>query len=112
MKIDGILLAGMQSLGEIDEDRAVIAFVLQFRRAEQDLIDVQRRVQVELNARVVLQHLEADDDFSAQILLLRIDANIQVVKEQIVVRSILPVLAAQDIEARRLARRSRCLGKK
>ena len=54
-------------------------------------------MQVELDARVVLEHLEADGVLAAEEFLLRVDANIEVVEEQIVIGAIGSVLAAQDI---------------
>ena len=91
----------MQRLGKVDEDGVELALVLQRRRAEQDLVDVQVGVQIELDARVVLQHLEANRVLAAEELLLRIDADVEVVGEQVVVGAIAPVLAAQDVRARR-----------
>ena len=75
--------------------------------AEQDLVDVEVGVEIELNARVVLQHLEADRVLAADRLLLRIDADVEVVVQQIVVGAISAVFAAQDVGARR-----RFLGRK
>ena len=45
----------LQRLGKVDEDRVELALVLQRRRAEQDLVDVEVGVEVELDARVVLR---------------------------------------------------------
>ena len=73
--------------------------------AEQNLVDVQVGVQIELDARVVLEHLEADRVLAADRLLVRIDADVEVVEEQIVVRAIAAVLAAQDVGARRWVQR-------
>ncbi len=69
-------------------------------------------MQVELNARAVLEHLEADGDLSADELLLRVDADIQMIEEQIVVGAIRAVLAAQDVGMSGSGRLSRRLGRK
>ena len=66
-------------------------------------------VEIELDARVVLQHPEADRVLAADELFLRIDAHIEVVGEQVIVRAIAAVLAAQDIGARDRPRRLRAL---
>src|SRR5271156_2108438 len=58
-------------------------------------------VQVELDARVVLEYLEANGIFSPDELLLWIDAHIQMVEEQIVVGAILAVSSAQNVSPRR-----------
>jgi hypothetical protein len=54
-------------------------------------------VQIELDAPAVLQHLEADGVLPLEELLLRIDANIEVVKQQIVIGAIGSVGTAQNV---------------
>ena len=56
-----------------------------------------------------LQHLEADRVLAADRLLLRIDADVEVVVEQVVVRAVAAVFAAQDVRARRRGRCLRCV---
>ncbi len=56
--------------------------------AEQDLVDLQVGVEVELDAGVVLEHLEADRVLAADALLVRIDADVEVVGQQVVVGAI------------------------
>ena len=80
---------------------------LSVARPEHDLVDVQVGVQIELNARVVLQHPEADAVLAGDELLLGIDADVEVIGEQIVVGAIPPVFAAQDVGARRWPQRRR-----
>jgi hypothetical protein len=65
-----------------------------------DFINLQIVVEVELNPRVVFEHAEADRVLAADKLLLRIDANIKMVKKQIVVGPVPPVLPAQDVGVR------------
>ena len=52
-------------------------------------------VEVQANARVVGQHLESDAVLAADGLLVRIDANGQRVVEQVIVRTVTVVSAAQ-----------------
>jgi hypothetical protein len=71
-------------------------------------------MQVKLNPRVVLEHLEANRILPADEFLLGIDADIQMIEKQIVVGPILTVRAAQDVSTRRPDRnlrrlRRRCL---
>ena len=58
-------------------------------------------MQVELDARAVLKHPEADGVLAAEELLVGIDADIEVVVEQIVVGAIRPLAAAQNVVASR-----------
>src|ERR1019366_10235177 len=76
-------------------------------RAEENLVDATRFMQVELDARAVLEHLEADGVLAADELLLGIDADVEMVEEQVVVGAIRPVLAAQDVGVRGGLRRAR-----
>src|SRR5580693_10230519 len=66
-------------------------------------------MKVELDARTVLKHFEANGILPADGLLLRINANIQVVRKQIIVDAVWTVGAAQNVRARRSGwRRRRC----
>jgi hypothetical protein len=47
-----------------------------------------------------MQHLEADRVFASDELIVGIDTNIQVIKQQVVIRSITPIFAAQGLRAR------------
>ena len=60
VEIDAVSLAGAERFGEVHEDGAGIALVLERDRAQEDLVDVQGGMQVELDAGGVLQHFEAD----------------------------------------------------
>src|SRR5262245_65457803 len=64
-------------------------------------------MQVELDAVVVLEHLEANGVLAAEGLLFRIDAHVEVVVEQIVVGAMPAILAAQEVRLRRGGRRLR-----
>ena len=101
VEIDAVGAAGAQGFRKVHENSAGIALVFQGGVAEQNLIDVEGGVQIELDARGVLQHPEADGDLAAEEFLFRVDANVQVVEEQIVVGAIRSVGAAQDIGAGR-----------
>ena|ERR1700691_3602360 len=92
----------MERLREIDEDCAGIALVLEWPAAEEDLVDVKRVDQVELDPRVILEHFEPDRVLPADELFLRIDANVEVVEQQVVVGAIWPVSTAQDVSSGRL----------
>ncbi len=54
-------------------------------------------MQIELDARAVLEHLEADGVLAADEFLFGIDANVEMVEEQIVVGAVGTVRAAQDV---------------
>src|SRR6266550_1992799 len=95
IEVNRILASGAQRLREIDEHRVELARVLQRGIPEQDFIDLQIRVQIHLDARVVLQHPEADGVLAADELPRGIDADVEVIGEQVVVGAVLPVLAAQ-----------------
>ena len=102
IEIDGIRCARLQSVSgkstnTAPESRSYFSGAV----AQQNFVDVQCRVQIELNSRRIRQHLEADRILPAEILLLRIDANIQVIRKQIVVSPISAILAAQKIRMRR-----------
>ena len=60
-------------------------------------------MQIQLDAPAVPEHPETDGVFALKELLLRVDANIQVVKQQVVIGPIGPIGAAQDIAPRRPA---------
>ena len=55
------------------------------------------RDQIQLNSLSVLQHLEADQILSTEILLLRIDAHVEVVIKQVVVGAIRAIGSAKNI---------------
>ena len=82
VEVDRVLAARLQRLGEIDPDRVQLALVAKRRVAEQNPVDRQVCVEVELNPRVVLQHLEANRVLAADDLLHRIDADVQVVESR------------------------------
>ena len=70
-----------------------------------DLLDGEVREQLQLDARVVLEHLEADGVLAADPLLLGIDPDVEVVIQQVVVGAIAAVFAAQNVGACRRAQR-------
>ena len=94
VEIDRVDPAGVEGLREINEDGAEFALVLQLCRAKEDLVDVERLLEVELDARVVLEHLEADSVLPADEFLVGVDADIEMVEEQIVVGAIWAVRSA------------------
>src|SRR5258705_375661 len=57
-------------------------------------------VKIELDPRVVLEHLEPDRVHPSDKLLLRIDADIEIVVEQIIVGAIAAILATQEVGVR------------
>jgi hypothetical protein len=66
-------------------------------RAHHNPIDVEVGVELELDPRVVLQHLETDGVFAGDRPLPRIDPHVEVVIHEIVVRAIAAVVAAQNV---------------
>ena len=54
-----------------------------------------------MNPLPILQHLESNRILPTDILLLRINPNIQVIRNQIIVRPILPISPPQQIQPRR-----------
>ena len=109
VEVDGVGLSSVQRLRKVDKHRAGIPGVDQFFLAQHDLLDHQNLAEIELNARAVGQHLEAHGIHAGNGLAYRIDANIEVVVEQIVVRSVRPVGPAQDFDACRRHRGWSCL---
>src|SRR6266545_7234346 len=99
MEIDRVFAAGPQRLREIDEDGVDLAVELERRSAKENLLDLQVRVQVDLNAAVVLQHPKPDGVLAAQELLRGVDADVQVIGEKVIVGAVAAVLAAQDVGA-------------
>ena len=97
IEVDRIFATLTQRFRKVDEDRVELSRVLQVPRSQRDAIDVQIRVQIDLDPRVVFEHLEADGVLAADEFLVRIDTNVEVVVQQIVVRSMLAVCAAQDV---------------
>ena len=55
VEVDGVDLSGAQRFREVDEDGAGIALVFERGCAEKNFVDVQRGVQIELDARAVLE---------------------------------------------------------
>ena len=120
VKLDGVGAAGAQHRREVHVDRVVVAFVLQRGGAEQDLVDGKIRVQLQLDAVVVLEHLEADGVLATDCLLVGVDPNVELVVEQVVVGTVAAVLTPQNIDSRRRSQRrgwlspgrlrGRCLG--
>ncbi len=100
VEVDGVHAAGAEGLREVHEDGAGVALVVERGGAEEDLVDVERFVEVELDARAVLEHLEADGVFAAEELLFRVDADVEMIEEQIVVGAIRAVFAAEDVGVR------------
>ena len=79
---------------KIDEDSIEFPVKLQRSFSEENLVDVQRGDEIELYPRVVLQHLEANGVLSADELLLRLDADVEMVIEEVVVGAIAPIFPA------------------
>lgn len=59
----------------------------------QNFVYIQVGKQVELNARIVLQHLEANRVLAAQEFLVRINAKVEIIGKQIIVGPPLTVCA-------------------
>ena len=93
-----------QRLREVHEYGAQFTFVLERGRAKQNLVDPETGRQVELNPRVVFEHPEADGVLPANELPHRIEADVEMIEEQIVVRTVAAVLPTQDVRTRRLGR--------
>jgi hypothetical protein len=97
VEVDGVDAAHLERPGEVHEDRSCIPLVLEPLRAEEDFVDMQRGVQVKLDAPTVLEHPEAHGVLALNEFFVRIDANVEVVKEQVVVGAIGTVRPAQNI---------------
>jgi hypothetical protein len=103
IKVDGVRAAGLKGLRKIDEHRSCFTLVLKRGRTQEYLVDLERRVQIELDAPAVFQHPEADAVLALEKLPFRVDADIEVVKEQVVVGAVRPVATAQNVGPRRRA---------
>lgn len=57
-------------------------------------------MEVELNSRIVSEHPEADGVLAADGFLFRIDADVEMIEEEIIVSAIAAILAPQDVGAR------------
>jgi hypothetical protein len=69
------------------------------RCSEQNLVDIQIGSQVQLDPDIVLEHPESDSVLSANEFLFRIDTDIEMVIEQIVVRAIPSIFTAEYLRA-------------
>jgi len=85
---------------KVHKDRARVALIFERRLAIQNFVDLQRLKQVELDARAVVEHPKTNSILAADCLLLRIDADVQVVIKQLVVGAIGPIASAQHLRAR------------
>src|SRR5581483_762710 len=92
----------MQCLGKINKHSTRIALIMQSCCAKKNFVDFKSVIQVELDSRVVLQHLEADRVLACDELLRRIDSYIEVIKKHIVVCAISSVSSAQNVRRGRL----------
>ena len=97
VEVDGVGVAGAKGLRKVDEDGAESRSYLSGVVPRRILSMLQRLLEVELDARAVLEHLEANGVFAADEFLVGIDANIEVVVEQIVVGAVWAVGTAQDV---------------
>ena len=88
VEVDEVNLPGAECLREVDEDRSGVALVFQLGCSVEDLVDVQRITEIDLDALAVLKHLETDSVFSADALVVRIDADVEVIVEQVVVGAV------------------------
>ena len=104
VEVDGVHAARSESLWKVDEDRSCIALVLESNSTEKYLVDVERGMQIELDAPAVLEHPEADGVLALKELLLRVDAHIEVIKQQVVIGAIRSVPTAQNVGSRRPVR--------
>ena len=107
IEIDGVNATGVQHLREVHKDCAGVAFILKRRCAQENLIDLQRVSQIKLDSHIVFEHLEANGVLAADEFLFRINADIKMVEEQVIVGAIRPISAAQDVKPRRLAMSAR-----
>ncbi len=83
--------------GEVDVEGAAVAVVLQDGWAKGDFVDLEGRIELELDAGAVFEHFEADGVGSGDELLLRVDAEVEVVIEEVVVGAVGAVGAAEEI---------------
>src|SRR5262249_49924199 len=104
IEIDCIDMAGFQGFGEIYQDGSGVPRIFQdgwmgalesriFAPGTGDgsfwlknnFVNLQVLVEIQLDARVILQHAKANRILAADEFLFRIDANIQVIEKQVVV---------------------------
>src|SRR5262249_6988128 len=107
IKVDRIRFAGFERLRKIDKNGSRITSVFQGGGAHRYLVDVEVIVEVKLNAVVVTQHFESNRVLASDGFLVGINTNIETVRKQIVIRTILTVFTAQNVGTRR--RTLRCL---
>ena len=85
-----VLGARFQVLWEVDEDCASVAPVVEPASVEKYLVDFEGGMQIELNAFAVAKHSEADRVLALKKFFVRVDTDIQMVEEQIVVGAMGP----------------------
>ena len=76
---------------------------------EEDPVNLEVGEQIDLHPRVVVEHPEADRVPAADELPIGIDANVEVVGQEVVVGAVAAVLASQNVGAGRCRRRLRGL---
>src|ERR1700729_1588846 len=84
----------------VAKHRGALALILQYRAAQRNLVDPRWLFEFGSNARPILQHLEANRIRSIYVFLVRIDAEIEVIKEQIIIGAIGSVRTNQEIGRR------------
>src|SRR5262245_21844920 len=89
-----------EALGKVHEDRVELASVFQLCRAQQDPVDIQVVKQIELDPSVVLEHPESDRVLTADELLFGINPDVEIIRKQIIVSSMLAIFAAKNVGAR------------
>ena len=95
--------------GKVDEDGAFLARVLERRAGKQNAIDGQGLMQIDLDAVVVGQHAEADRVLAAEEFLVGVEADVEVVVQQVVVGAVAAVFATEELGAGRRRLLSRLL---
>ena len=100
VEVDGVLSACFQGLWEVDEDCASIAPVAEPMPVEKYFVGLQSGMKIELDAVAILQHSEANSVFALKMFFVRVDTDIEVIEEQIIVSAIGPVGAAQYVSSR------------
>jgi len=109
VEVDGVLSACFQALWEVDEDCACFAAVAEPSPIEKYFVDVECGMQIELDALAILEHSEANGVLASKKLFVRVDTDIQVVEQEMIVGAVGSVGAAQNIRARRRGRSRRSL---
>ncbi len=100
MEFDRVRASLGECRGEVQPHGVELSIESQSLPAEENLVDLQLGVEIELDPGVISEHAETYRVLSADDMTLGIHADVQVIGDQIVVGTVAPVLAPQNVRPR------------